>query len=201
MFYSSDEPCPLPYNPLKAIIAPRPIGWISTLDENGAVNLAPYSFFNAVNSDPGVLMFSSEMLKDTATNAKTSGEFVFSLATVELQQAMNASSQGVASDVDEYELAGLEKAACRHVAAPRVAASPASLECKTIQTQGLTALDGTPMDVHIVFGQIVGVHIADDFLTKEGLFDTAKAQPLARCGYRDYAAVNTVFSLTRPDEL
>ena len=200
MFYSSDEPCPLPYNPLKAIIAPRPIGWISTRDKNGAVNLAPYSFFNAVSSDPGVLMFSSEGLKDSARNAIESGEFVFSLSTVELQNPMNTSSEGVAPDINEYELSGLEQAPCVHVAAPRVASSPASLECKTLEGPSLIGLDGKPIDVHIIYGQIVGVHINDDYLTDKGLFDTAKAQPLARCGYRDFAAVESVFELIRPDD-
>ena len=200
MFYSTDKPHPLPHDPLKAIITPRPIGWISTLDENGVANLAPYSFFNAVSSNPGVLMFSSEGLKDSARNAVASGEFVFSLATVDLQVHMNATSQGVPSDVDEYDLSGLERAECVNVKAPRVLLSPASLECKTLSTQPLQDLYGNAIDVHIVYGQIVGVHINDDYLTEDGLFDTAKAQPLARCGYRDYAAVTSVFSLKRPDD-
>lgn len=200
MFYSADEPCPLPHNPLKAIIAPRPIGWISTVDEEGVVNLAPYSFFNALNSAPGVLMFSSEGLKDSARNAASTGEFVFSLSTAELQNQMNASSEGVAAGVDEYELSGLEKADCVHVNAPRVAASPASFECKTLQTHQLTSLEGKLLDTHVVYGEIVGVHIDDDYLTEAGLFDTAKAQPLARCGYRDFASVNSVFELKRPDD-
>lgn len=200
MFYSSHEPCPLPHNPLKAIIAPRPIGWISTLDKDGAVNLAPYSFFNAVSGDPGVLMFSSEGLKDSARNAIDSGEFVFSLSTVELQNQMNATSEGVAPGVNEYELCGLEQAKCVHVSAPRVAASPASLECKTLKSPSLVGLDGKPINVHIIYGQIVGVHINDDYLTDKGFFDTAKAQPLARCGYRDFSSVTSVFELIRPDD-
>jgi len=198
MYYNSDEPCPLPHNPLKAIIAPRPIGWISTVDENGVVNLAPYSFFNAVHSDPGVLMFSSELMKDTARNAIRSGEFVFSLATLALQNAMNTSSQGVEPGVDEYDLSGLEKASCHHVTPPRVAASPASLECKVLQSQSLTTINGDTLDVHVIFGQIVGVHIHDDYITDTGRFDTAKASALARCGYHDYASVTSVFELIRP---
>lgn len=170
------------------------------MDENGAVNLAPYSFFNAVNSSPGILMFSSEGLKDSARNAKSSGEFVFSLSTTELQNEMNATSVGVTLDVDEYELAGLTKADCVHVHAPRVAASPASLECKTLQVQRLTTLTGDAIDTHVVYGQVVGVHIDDSYLTDAGLFDTAKAQPLARCGYRDFASVSSVFELIRPDD-
>jgi len=200
VFYSSNESCPLPYNPLKAIIAPRPIGWISTQDKNGVANLAPYSYFNAVSSNPGVLMFSSEGLKDSAKNAIDSGEFVFSLATVELQNQMNVSSEGVAPGIDEYNLCGLEPAQCVHVSAPRVAASPASLECKTIQSPTLLGLDGKPIDIHVVYGQVVGVHINDDYLTDSGLFDTTKAQPLARCGYRDFSSVTSVFELVRPDD-
>lgn len=129
-----------------------------------------------------------------------SGEFVFSLATVELQNPMNASSKGVAPGVDEYDLSGLEQADCVHVAAPRVATSPASLECKTLKGPSLVGIDGKPLDVHVVYGQIVGVHINDDYLTDAGLFDTAKAQPLARCGYRDFSAVTSVFELIRPDD-
>jgi len=200
MFYSSHESCPLPHNPLKAIIAPRPIGWISTLDKTGVINLAPYSFFNAVSTNPGVLMFSSEGLKDSARNAMDSGEFVFSLSTAKLQNQMNATSEGVAPGINEYELGDIEQAECVHVSPPRVAASPASLECKTLKAPSLVALDGKPIDIHIVYGQIVGVHINDDYLTENGLFDTAKAQPLARCGYRDFASVTSVFELKRPDD-
>jgi len=200
MFYSANEPCPLPHNPLKAIVAPRPIGWISTVDETGAVNLAPYSFFNALNSSPGILMFSSEGLKDSARNASAKGEFVVSLATKPLQHKMNTTSEGVASNIDEYELAQLAKAECVHVTPPRVAQSPASFECKTLQSQTLTTLSGDTLDTHVVFGQIVGVHIDDEYITENGLFDTAKAQPLARCGYRDFTSVSSVFELIRPDD-
>lgn len=199
MFYSCDKPCPLPHNPLKAIVAPRPIGWISTQGTNGQVNLAPYSFFNAICSTPSIVMFSSEGLKHSAKNALDTGEFVVSLATVALKDAMNASSAPVDSDVNEYTVAGLEPANCVHVSPPRVAISPASLECKTLPSHGMVDLDGNPLDVHMVLGQVVGVHIHDDYLTEAGLFDTAKAQPLARCGYRDYAAVESVFQLTRPE--
>ncbi len=200
MFYSTDEPCPLPHNPLKAIVSPRPIGWISTQDKNGQVNLAPYSFFNAVCSTPSIVMFSSEGLKDSARNALETGEFVVSLATLALKDAMNASSAPVETHVNEYTLAGLEPASCVHVSPPRVAISPASLECKTLPNHPMTDLNGNTLDVHMVLGQVVGVHIHDDYISDAGLFDTAKAQPLARCGYRDYAAVESVFQLTRPAE-
>jgi len=200
MHYLASDGCPLPYNPLKAIITPRPIGWISTLDENGVANLAPYSFFNAISSDPGILMFSSEQLKDSALNAKTSGEFVFSLSTLALSEAMNTTSEGVSADVDEFELSGLEKGSCLEVAAPRVAASPAALECKTLAVQQMKNLAGEAIDVHVVFGQVVAVHIDDDYITDEGRFDTAKAVPLARCGYRDFTSFDTLFELLRPDD-
>jgi len=200
VFYSSDQPCPLPRNPLKAIVTPRPIGWISTVDEHGVVNLAPYSFFNLVCADPGVLVFSSETTKDSATNAANTGEFVFSLSTVNLQHEMSASSAAVDASVDEFELSGLEKASSVQVAPPRVAASPAALECKTLSTQTMKDLNGEPINVTLVFGQVVGVYIHDDFVTENGRFDTAKAQPLSRCGYRDYAAVESVFEMKRPDD-
>lgn len=198
-FYEPKDGHRLAYDPFKAIIAPRPIGWISTVDGEGRANLGPYSFFNAVASSPPILAFASDGEKDSSRNAEATGEFVFNLSTLPLAQQMNASSAMVAPGVDEFALAGLTAAPCRLVKAPRVAESPAALECKLLDILHLKDLQGASTNHFLVFGQVVGVHIDEAYL-KDGYFDTAKAQPLARCGYRDFAAVTEVFSLLRPEE-
>ncbi|GAB4181144.1 MAG: flavin reductase family protein [Thalassobaculales bacterium] len=200
MFYETGAGHGLPFDPIKAIVAPRPIGWISTIDAEGRHNLAPYSFFNALGSRPPIVCFSSEGMKDSAANAKATGEFVANLATMALAEAMNATSKTVPHGVDEFALAGLAVAPCRLVRPGRVAASPAALECKVLQVIEIADLSGQPIDRHLVIGQVVGVHI-DDAYIRDGRFDTAAAQPLARCGYRDYAVVREVFEIVRPDEM
>ncbi len=199
MYYEASEPHGLAHDPFKAIIAPRPIGWISTVDQNGIPNLAPYSFFNALSSSPPMLMFSSETLKDSARNARDTGEFVFSLSTKALQNEMNISSDTVPSEENEFINAKLGMASCEKVAPPRVAASPAAMECITLSCNELKDQHGKPVDTFLVIGQVVGIHINDDFIT-DGRFDTAAANPLARCGYRDYANVSEVFEIMRPTD-
>ncbi len=189
----------LAFDPFKAIITPRPIGWISTVNQAGVPNLAPYSFFNALSSSPHLLMFSSEGFKHSAENAKNTGEFVFSLATVGLKDQMNLSSDTVPAGQNEYLSANLEMGECHKVKPPRVAASPASMECKVLRCDELHDLDDQPVDTFLVIGQVIAWHIDDNYI-KDGLFDTAAANPLARCGYRDYAAVNEVFELMRPSD-
>jgi flavin reductase (DIM6/NTAB) family NADH-FMN oxidoreductase RutF len=197
MFYEPARGHGLPHDPFKAIVAPRPIGWISTLDRLGRVNLAPYSFFNAVSSYPPMVMFSSEGLKHSADNARATGEFVANLATEPLKHPMNQTSAPLPAGVSEMEVAGLTAAPSRLVRPPRVAESPAALECKVLQVIELQDLNGRANGNFVVFGQVVGVHIDERFLT-DGLFDTARARPLARCGYKDYAVVEGVFALPRP---
>lgn len=199
MFYQPKDGHGLPFDPFKAIITPRPIGWISTVDSDGVPNLAPYSFFNALTSSPPMLMFSSETLKHSAGNARDNGEFSFSLATVPLQSQMNASSDALPAGENEYLTAQLEMAACELITPPRVADSPASMECKTLSCTELKDLDGNSVDTFMVIGQVVAVHINDNYL-RNGRFDTAGAQPLARCGYRDYTGVSEVFELMRPTD-
>lgn len=197
-FYQQDQGHRLAHDPLKAIIAPRPIGWISTISRSGRVNLAPYSFFNMVSDDPPMVMFSSNGWKDSVRNAEETGEFVANLAVEALARQMNETSAAVPADVDEFELAGLAKAPSVLVAPPRVAAAPAALECKCVSIQQLQGLGGVPSSNYMVIGQIVGVHIDPAYL-KDGLFDTAGASPLGRCGYRgDYVAVNRLFEMVRP---
>jgi flavin reductase (DIM6/NTAB) family NADH-FMN oxidoreductase RutF len=199
MFYEPRLGQGLPHDPFKAIIAPRPIGWISTVDRDGRPNLAPYSFFNAVHSNPPMLMFTSESMKHSAANAIATREFVFNLCTRPLFDAMNISSGDLGAGESEFTAAGLATAPCRMVKAPRVAASPAALECKVVSSTQLTDVDGKPVQGWIIIGQVVGVHIAEEFL-RDGRFDTAAAQPVARCGYRDYAAVTELFEALRPTD-
>lgn len=199
MFYEPRLGHGLPHDPFKAIIAPRPIGWISTVDAAGRPNLAPYSFFNAVHSRPPMLAFTSETMKHSAANAIATGEFVFNLCTRTLFDAMNVSSDALGEGVNEFEAAGLDTAPCRVVKAPRVAAAPAALECRVVHSLQLHDVNGETLEGWVIIGQVVGVHI-DDAYIRDGRFDTAAAQPIARCGYRDYAAVTEMFEALRPTD-
>ena len=199
MFYEPKNGHGLKHDPLKAIIAPRPIGWISTLDGQGRPNLAPYSFFNALGSRPAVLCFSSEGMKHTTEYAIASGEFVFNLSTRPLFDAMNASSGTLPAGVSEFEVAGIEAAPSVVVKPPRVAASPAAMECKVVHHWNVTDMDGQPTGAVVVFGQVVGVHI-DEAVLRDGMFDAVAAQTIARCGYRDYTQVTEMFAVSRPDD-
>jgi flavin reductase (DIM6/NTAB) family NADH-FMN oxidoreductase RutF len=197
-FYEPQAGHRLAHDPLKAIIAPRPIGWISSVDAAGAVNLAPYSFFNMVADDPPMVMFSSNGWKDSVRNVSETGEFVANLAVRFLAEQMNLSSAAVPPEVDEMDLANLEKAPSVLVRLPRVAAAPAALECKCVSIQRLQGIGGVESSNYMVLGQIVGVHIDPAFLN-DGIFDTAAARPLGRCGYRgDYAEVTSLFEMVRP---
>ncbi len=188
----------LPHNPFKAIVSPRPIGWISSLDGEGRTNLAPYSFFNAVGDRPPIVMFSSSGYKDSAANVDATGEFVCNMASWDLKDEMNVSSAPVSGDTSEFELAGLEMAPSRLVKAPRVAKAATALECKHLQTLKLTDLDGVETDNWIVFGQVVGVHIDEDILV-DGKVDVTRFKPLSRLGYMEYASVTEVFEMVRPN--
>lgn len=199
MFYEPSAGHGLRYDPFKAIVAPRPIGWISTVDAEGRLNLAPYSFFNAISSDPPMVAFSSEGMKDSVRNAEATRQFVCNLATVALAEGMNRSAAQVGPEVDEFQLAGLATASSRIVRPPRVADTPAALECQVIDVLRLRDLHGRPVDRYLVLGQVVGVYIDDGYLDN-GRFNTARAAPLARCGYRDYASVAAVFEMLRPGE-
>ena len=198
MFYDTrDGSRPLKHDPFKAIVAPRPIGWGSTVSARGEVNLAPYSFFNGINSKPNLVMFSSEGFKDSVRNVQETGEFVCNLATWDLREAMNETSAPVPAGQNEMVRAKLEAAPSRLVKPPRVAAAPCALECKSIRIVPLHDLDGKSVDGHLVIGQVIGVHIDDRFI-KDGRLDTAAMRPIARCGYHDYATVEETFTLVRP---
>ncbi len=171
----------LPHDPIPAILGPRPIGWISTRDANGHLNLAPYSFFNIFNYRPPLVAFSSVGRKDSVRNAEATGEFVYNLATRPLAEQVNQTSIEAAPGVDEFALAGLTPAPSLEVAVPRVAQSPVALECRVTQVQQLSGSDGAELDTWMVFGEVVAVHI-DRALLRDGIYDTAAAQPILRGG-------------------
>ena len=199
-FYEPAAGHGLPHDPLNAIIGPRPIGWVSTQGADGAVNLAPYSFFNAFNYTPPIIGFSSTGAKNSLHNVQETGEFVWNLATRKLAAQMNASSASVPYGVDEFELAGLEKAPSRLVAPPRVAASPVQFECKLADIVQLKSAAGAPISTWLVLGEVVGVHI-DRALLKDGVFDTFGAEIILRAGGPSaYALIGPEarFDITRP---
>ncbi|MDQ0346298.1 flavin reductase family protein [Ancylobacter vacuolatus] len=198
MFYeSARNNHGLPHNPLKAIIAPRPIGWISTLSPEGVANLAPYSFFNMVSESPDIVMFSSVGMKDTVRNVMATGEFVCNLATRELMAAVNLTSKAIPPGESEFDLAELERSPSRLVKPPRVAASPCALECVWIDTIDIADRQGKTHGRHVTFGEIIGVHIDERFI-EDGLVRTDRLQSLARDGYFDYSWVDTLSPLPRP---
>ena len=209
MFYEPEKnDHGLPKNPFNSLVIPRSIGWISSIDADGNANLAPYSFFNAVSYRPPTVMFSSSRgkgspkddHKDSQRNIEATGEFVCNLTTWDTREAMNATSATVPMNVDEFELAGLTKEPSKLVRPPRVAEAPVHLECRHIKT---VTLPGTsPNDVYnVIFGQVIGINIRDEFITSDGLIDVGRLRPIARLGYQDYAVVNadTIFTMQRPD--
>ncbi|WP_312513249.1 flavin reductase family protein [Massilia sp.] len=199
-FYEPRNGHGLPHDPFNAIVGPRPIGWISSLSQDGVRNLAPYSFFNAFNYIPPIVGFASIGAKDTLRNVQDTGEFVWNLATRPLAEAMNASCAAVAPEVDEFALAGLTAVPSRLVKAPRVAESPVAFECKVTQIVQLQRTDGETVPTWLVLGEVVGVHIAQETL-KDGVYDTAAAGHILRGGGpADYFSIGPeqLFQMHRP---
>ena len=186
-----------PHDPFKALVTPRPIGWISTVSAKGELNLAPYSYFNAFSSNPPIVGFSSEGDKDSSTFALESGEFVWSMATWELRDQMNASAASLARGDSEFKHARLESAPSRLVRPPRVAASPAAFECRVTEVVKLKDLDGSDSGRRLVLGRVVGIHVDERFV-RHGRVDSAAMRPIARGGYDEYSVVEQVFSMPRP---
>ena len=187
----------LPHDPFKAIIAPRPIGWVSTRSRSGAVNLAPYSFFNAFADRPPIIAFSSQGYKDTVAFIEETEEFVWNMPTYDLRDGMNKTSAPLERGESEPDYAGLAMAPSRFVAPPYVADSPAALECKLIEVKRLADRHGTALDYWLVLGEVVGVHLDERYI-KDGMLDMAAMQPIARCGYKDYVVADRVFQMDRP---
>jgi flavin reductase (DIM6/NTAB) family NADH-FMN oxidoreductase RutF len=188
----------LPHDPFKAFIAPRPIGWVSTVGPEGEINLAPYSYFNAVCDRPPMVMFSSDGPKDSATFADSGGEFVWNMATFALREAMNTTSAALPRGESEFAAANLKMAPSRLVAPPRVAATPVALECRVVHVVPLHDVDGAPAASIAVFGQVVGVHLDERYVV-DGRVDLTAIRPIARCGYKgDYTVVDSLFEMLRP---
>ena len=200
-FYQPSRGHGLPHDPLNAIVGPRPIGWISSVDAEGRHNLAPYSFFNCFNYHPPIIGFASSGWKDSVQNIVETKEFVWNLTTRSLAVAMNETSATLPHGDDEFTRAGLTAAPAQIVNAPRVAESPVNFECRLSQCIQLTGADGTPVDTWLVLGEVVGIHI-DESLLENGIYQTARAQPVLRAG--GPSAYYTIdeshrFDLIRPD--
>lgn len=195
----------LPHNPFKSLVVPRPIGWISSLSREGVVNLAPYSFFNAVADSPPCVFFASNAgprpdgIKDSQRNAEETGEFVVNIATWDLRDHMNETSASVPPHVNEFELSGLTMAKSKLVAPPHVAESPISMECRYLQTVEMPSTQAERGNF-VVFGEVLGFHIDDSIVNEGGLVEPPRFRPLARLGYMDYTSVEQVFSMLRPGQ-
>lgn len=199
-FYQPKDGHQLAHDPFNAIIAPRPIGWVSTKSVDGQVNLAPYSFFNAFNYQPPIIGFSSIGFKDSLKNAQESGEFCWNLVSRSQMEAMNQTSAAVSSDIDEFELAGLGKRDSIVVSVPHVADCPVVMECKTTQLVQLQSAKGEKCEAWLVLGEVVGVHIRENLLT-DGVYQTLAAEPVMRGGGpADYFGISEAnkFKLFRP---
>ena len=191
----------LKHDPFNAIVAPRPIGWISSRDAKGNINLAPYSFFNGFAYVPPIVGFSSTSWKDSVQNVQDTGEFCWNLATMDLAKQMNATAAHVARDVSEFEIAGLTPAPSRIVSVPRVAESPVSFECKVTQIIQLQGANGAKAQAWLTLGEVVAVHI-DKAMIRDGVYQTALARPIVRAGRKgDYFEIrqDAMFEMPRPD--
>jgi flavin reductase (DIM6/NTAB) family NADH-FMN oxidoreductase RutF len=191
----------LKHDPFNAIIAPRPIGWISSRDSNGNINLAPYSFFNGFNYHPPIIGFSSTSWKDSVQNIQETGEFVWNLATRDLAQQMNATAAHVARDVSEFTIAGLTAVPGKLVNVPRVGESPVAFECKLTQIIQLQNKEGEKVKGWLTLGEVVAVYI-DKAMIQDGVYQTALARPIVRAGRRgDYFEIKPedMFEMVRPD--
>ena len=219
MFYDSEArmqgsaEMPLPFNPFKALVAPRPIGWISTLTESGLVNLAPYSYFQAIADNPDIVMFSATPelkpgdgnggvgfgpeRKHSEANAQAAGEFVCNIVSLEMAAAMNATSAHLPAGVSEAESAGIELVASTNIKTPRVAAAPAAIECLFVESRPVPTRNGDHL-YQMVFGEVVGIHIDDRYINN-GRVDTTAMNVLTRMGYDEYAVLEKSFSMSRPD--
>lgn len=199
MFYATDTNVHgLKHDPFKAIVAPRPIGWIGTKGRDGSINLSPYSFFNIVSDSPKIVMFSSSGRKDSLRNAEESGVFTASLASRNLAEKVNASSVAVPYSTDEFEIAGLSPVMGQLVDAPYVSEAYTALECRVTQILQPDTLEGGKAHAYMVLGQVVGIHI-DETVILDGRIDMTRLHPIARMGYRDYSdGGSDVFEMVRP---
>jgi len=204
VFYKTDQPHGLPHDPFKSCVVPRPIAWVSSIHPNGVINLAPFSFFNALASDPPMVMISFTGYhqhggeKDSLFNSKASGEFVVNMVPLALKQAMNTTTAPVAHEVDELELAGLHTEDSVLVKPPRVKEAPINMECELFQEIKLPCTLEDSINTTII-GKVLGIHIKDQVLT-DGMIDLSKIRPLARLGYNQYTDVDHLYTMARPTD-
>lgn len=205
MFYTIEEGPQargLRHNPINALVAPRPIGWVSTVDLLGRVNLAPFSYFNLVSADPPVVVFAPNekddqgTAKDSLRNVRETGEFVVNIVPWQLRFAMNLTSAELAHGENEYSMAGVTQAQSVLVKPPRVSESPAALECKVYQIVALPKRPGGRRG-HAVFGEVIGVHIEDSVIDN-GIVSTLKIAPIARLGAFEYSGIDRIEVIHRP---
>lgn len=192
----------LAQDPLKSLIVPRPIGWISTVDAAGAINLAPFSFFNLLSYDPPFVLFSAGVheldggKKDTVANVEATGEFVYNMATWDQKDQMNETAWIIDRRVDEMAATGLEPEPSRLVRPPRIKGSPVQFECRLHQVVTLPGRKPSS-NHHVVIGRVLAVHIDDRALTADGRIDVVKLRPIARLGYKDYISVQETFEMEK----
>jgi flavin reductase (DIM6/NTAB) family NADH-FMN oxidoreductase RutF len=203
MYYETDKNNHgLPYNPLKACVVPRPIGWLTTMSAAGVINLAPFSFFNILSYDPPFVMFSAGSheqdggKKDSVINVEATGEFVYNMAIWAQRDQMNQTALIVEHSLDEMAATGLDPLPSRLVRPPRVKGSPVHFECRLHQIVALPAHKPSS-EHHVVIGRVVAVHIDDAALTVDGRVDVLKMRPIARLGYKDYTSVESVFQMEK----
>ncbi len=187
------------YKLLTGTIIPRPIGWISTIDEKGINNLAPFSYFNMVSSDPPCVMFSTRRdnntYKDTLNNVLNTNEFVVNLVTLEIVEQMNATSASVDASIDEFELANLTPIDSVSVKPKRVKESLVHLECEKIHHYFID--NETNGGACVVIGKIITIHIDDSILLENNYIDLEKYNPVARLAGSNYGTLGEIFSIKR----
>ena len=186
-----------------SLVAPRPIGWVSSCSPKGQINLAPFSYFNGISATPPMLMFACNAPadrneKDTLNNVRATHEFCVNIVGYELREQMNLTSSTVPHGEDEFALAGLEKGDCKFVKCPRVLAAPASMECKLIQIVDVAPTKAGERTSSVVLGRVLAIHIRDDTLDANGRFDPIVAQSMARLGGFNYLRVTDIFAIPRP---
>ena len=200
MFYKPKEN-PFTIDPFKSLVFPRPIGWISSVDDKGNANLAPYSYFNAIADDPPQIMFASASpevplkFKDSLTNILATKEFVVNFATSKTRKKMNLSSLDAPKDQDEFMITDLKKRKSKLVKPPSVAASPVNLECKLLKTLKLKS--NSKKYTTMIIGEVIGIYIKDNFI-KNGRVDSVAMRYVARMGYSEYTTVSSKFKMKRP---
>ena len=203
MFYeSAKNDHGLAHDPFKSCVVPRPIGWISTISKDGIPNLAPYSQFQNLTFDPPYVMFAANQKtdgsrKDTVVNTEQTGEFVYNMVSYDLKDAMNTTAQEIPPDADEFEVAGLTKEPSKLVKPFRVGESPVQFECRYYQTVRLPG-HGIMGTVDVVIGEVLGVHIKDEFILPDGKINILKIKPIGRLGYYDYTCIDSIFEMVIP---